>query len=374
MSTSDQAPRRRLEMPPVDQWPRIGKLRLGEQVTVIDQQTGRPKERSGSVVTRPSAVDYFRVDPEDDVTSPESAASFLEVYGEKPRILRCQIPGRAPADVWEGAYRLYGTRKLKRRCDGVECDERTATGGWESKPCVCKARGIFDTPRGETPHKDRCKLGWTLNFLLPDVKGVGVWQITTASEISVRRVSGWLSMMANLVGDLLLLEFTLSLVPVDVTPDGNSKEVWVLEPRAVAASPQMLLEGGGRAQALGLPSGDIPVPEVPPPADDEHADEPGDDDGIQDAEVEEVGPAPPREQPPDGSEEDTRWRDRLDELRGLGASNQALISEATRILRRTANAWDLLDDDLFTELFGIFRAAQDGQESMLPPARREDQA
>lgn len=264
---SGEAPRRRVAMPPPSTPPRVGKIRLGEKV-----DTGRTSEKTGESITRPSAVDYFRVDAEDDVTAPAAAASFARQYPDKPRSLRCWFPARRPEEAWEGAYRLYGARKLKIRCDGSECDERTATGGWDTKPCVCKARGIFDTPKGQNPHKDRCKLGWTLSFYLPDVDGVGIWQITTGSEISVRRISDWLRMMEALASDpkdgLLLMEFTLRLVPEDVTPDGATKTVWVLQPETTVASPAAMLEGTGRVAVAALEAG-APTTELPAPADDE---------------------------------------------------------------------------------------------------------
>lgn len=340
--TMDGAPRRRLDLPAADgQWPRVGKVRLGEQLPVIDKQTGEQKMRAGEGVTRPAAIDYFRVDGDDGITSPDSAASFREVFGAEPRVLRCQIPGRRIDDVWEGAYRLYGARKLKQRCDGVECDVRTATGGWETRPCVCRERGIFDVPPGGTPHKDRCKLGWTLNFLLPEVQGVGVWQVTTGSEISVKRISGWLQMMQALMGDLLMLEFELRLVPEDVAPDGKVKQVWVLEPRAVSASPRELLTSG-RPVVAEIPAQAGPV--APPPADD--------DDDLASyeevpADVEHGAPADDAA-PVLAPELDALWRQRFQELAGLGLTNPEIAGIAKVALGRVVNAWELHDDKVYT--------------------------
>lgn len=248
---SEQAPRRRVAMPPPSSPPRVGKIRLGERY-----DSGRTN-KSGESILLQRAIDYFRVDGDDEVTAPESAASFHAVYGDKPRSLRCLLPGHRAEDVWEGAYRLYGARKLKQRCDGAECDVRSATGGWDTEPCRCRARMIdgiplmdYRDPKTGYPHPDRCKLSWTLNVFLPDVVGVGVWQIQTGSEISVRRVSDWLRTMELLMGDLLLLEFTLNLVPEDVTPDGKTKEVWVLNPVAATVAPAQLLEGGTAAKQI----------------------------------------------------------------------------------------------------------------------------
>lgn len=258
---SEQAPaRRRLPLPVVTEWPRVGKIRLGEKVAA--------KSSTGSSIERPSAIDYFRVDADDGVTSPEAAASFHEVYGAEPRVIRCQLPGRVPEDVFEGAWRLYGARKLKQVCDGETCDVRTATGGWDSGPCACKAQGVPLKKSNGTANEKHCKLTWTLNVILPDVVGMGVWQIDTGSEISIARVSRWLQMMASVAGDLMLLDFTLNLVPVDVTPDGRTKRVFVLEPRAVSASPRELLTGGGRTDLPAIEAG-ATSPALPPAADDD---------------------------------------------------------------------------------------------------------
>jgi hypothetical protein len=321
--------RRRVPLPPVGgSYPRVGKIRLGEKVPA--------KTRSGESIMRPSAIDHFRVDPEDGITAPEAAASFYEVYGERPQRIRCQLPGRHPEDVFEGAWRMYGARKLKRRCDGVECDERTATGGWETKPCVCGDK------RGTNP-KHFCELTYTLNVFLPDVAGVGVWQIDTGSEISIDRVNRWLQMMHALTGDLLLLDFTLALVPQDVTPDGKTKTVYVLQPQTVSTTPAALMAGESRA-ALPEPSAPGEGASLPPPADDEE------DDGAVGGEVvdESEAPAGP---PPKGSEEDALWRERLGELRALGLTDQE-IAKAASTVREGVNAWDLADDALFNEVMG----------------------
>ena len=313
------------------EWPRVGKLRIGEKVAATS--------KAGAAIERPSAIDYFRGDPEDGITSPESAASFHEVYGERPKVIRCQLPGRVPEDVFEGAWRLYGARKLKIRCDGETCDERTATGGWEAKPCVCKARALAPT------HKDHCKLTWTLNVLLPDVLGVGVWQIDTGSEISIARISRWLQMMASVGGDLMLLDFTLNLVPVDVTPDGRTKQVHVLEPRAVASSPRELLTGGGRAPLPQLEAGAM-SPVLPAPADDEPP--------LTEGEV--VLPV---------------WEEVLDQLRDIAPwlTDVEIVQEASDAMGRTVNATELDDPEVsgrVTAYLLDLRAAKEAEDWPLP--------
>ena len=337
---SAEAPqRRRLPLPVVTEWPRVGKIRLGEKIN-----TGKTSERTGESISRPSAIDYFRVDAEDGVTSPEAAASFHEVYGQEPRSIRCQLPGRAPEDVFEGAWRLYGARKLKQVCDGETCDVRTATGGWESGPCACKAQGIPLKRSNGAANPDHCKLTWTLNVILPDVVGVGVWQIDTGSEISIARVSRWLQMMAAVAGDLMLLDFTLNLVPVDVTPDGRTKRVFVLEPRAVSSSPRELIGGGGRPDLPQLEAG-APRPALPPAADDD----------VPLTEGEVVLPT---------------WEETLDQLRALAPdlSDAEIGAECSRVMGRTVKATELGHPDVSGRVIAAFldRAEEQGGGAGVP--------
>ena len=256
MTTGAGPTRRTVPLPDTDRLPRVGKIRLGEAIP-----TGKT-DRYGEAVTRPTALEHFRVvADESGITSAEAAESFLARYGEAPTVIRAQLAGATPEDVMEGAYRLYGTGKLKRKCDGQECDERTKTGGWQTLPCVCA--GLAEDS------KDRCKLSFTINLFLPDVRGFGVWQVETGSEISVRRMTAWLRLMHDVRsrqgGDLWLVEFELGLVPVQVAPDGKAKTVYVLDPRTIATPREVL--SAGLAPVAALEAG----PENPAPAADEDA-------------------------------------------------------------------------------------------------------
>lgn len=364
MSGEQHPTRRRVTMPAPTEWPRVGKIRLG-----IKKMTSA--NRTGGAIEYPSAIDYFRVDPEDGVTSPESAASFLELYGERPTSIRCQVPGRTAADVFEGAWRLYGAKKLKTICDGETCDVRTATGGWESMPCACKAQGIPLTKDNGHANEKHCKLSYTLNLFLPDVVGVGVWQIDTGSEISVARIARWLQMMESVSGgDLLFLDFTLNLVPVDVAPDGRSKKVYVLEPRAVGATPRELLTGGGRT-AVALPAGEPvePGPVLPPPAYD---DEPVDPAPVDDALDGDPGP----EEPPAGDDEPIdaevvppTYLEVLDDLRRLAPhlSDEEIGQACATAMGRTITAQDLGDSAISGRVIAYFLDEKEKREGAAAP-------
>lgn len=224
--------RRSVPLPDDVMPPRIGKIRLGTA-----EATGRTTSY-GAAITRPRAADHFVVAvDESEITLAETVEAFRKVYGDEPRRIRAMLIGDTPEANLEGAWRLYGASKLKRRCDGVTCDERTATGGWESKPCACLAAGV------EPDGKRECVLTYTLSILLPDVAGFGVWQLDTGSVISVRRLTGFMRTAERIRGSLAGYEFDLLLVGVSVTPegDGKAKTVYVLEPRDFDLTPRAAL-------------------------------------------------------------------------------------------------------------------------------------
>src|SRR6266700_1777262 len=117
-------------------FPRVGKIRLGTA-----EPTGR-KTDWGQDIVRPKKADHFVVTADESgITTPEAAKAFAEIYGREPRQLRCLLPADRPEDVMEGAWQTYGANKLKIRCSGEECSERTKTG-WVDKPCICKTLGL----------------------------------------------------------------------------------------------------------------------------------------------------------------------------------------------------------------------------------------
>jgi recombination directionality factor gp3-like protein len=248
--------RHRVQLPTTGQWPRAGKIRLGT-ATLNEELT----TKYGREIFTPKKAEHFVVhEDESGITTAEAAAAFAATYGEEPRQLRFILVGDTPDECMEGAYRLYGANKLKIRCDGTTCDERTATGWRRNVPCICEQRNLAPDSR------DRCTLTYTISLVLPDVAMPGIWQIDTGSEISSRRMAEWLDMIYTLRGGLRGIEGDLFLVPVSVQPEGRSQTstVYVLSPQARGATVQQLLAGGGAVEL-----GPGARAELPPPAADE---------------------------------------------------------------------------------------------------------
>jgi hypothetical protein len=251
MATDVKGPtRRRVALPTSGRWPRVGKIRLGTA-----EPTGKTTDW-GQAIVRPQKADHFVVHADESgITSEEAARAFADAYGSAPTQLRFILPGDTPDDCMEGAYRLYGANKLKIRCDGLLCDERTATGWRRDQPCICQAKGKVD-----------CTLTYTIQLILPDVAVPGIWQLDTGSEISSRRMADWLDMVYTLRGGLLGVEGDLFLKSVSVQPEGMQKTttVYVLSPQAREATVTQLLAGGG-----GVHLGPGRRAELPAPAADD---------------------------------------------------------------------------------------------------------
>lgn len=263
---------KRVALPETTRVPRVGKIRLGEQVETTRQD--------GTTAIYPRALGHFTAREDDSgITSAEAAAAFHAVYGEHPTEIAVILPGQRADDVLEGAYRLYGTGgKLKRRCNGELCDVLSATGGREvDVPCQCKALPETVPGRGaqrgkQVPNPERCTLRWTLNVMLPHVAGVGVWQIDTGSTMAVEGLTASLRMLEDLQGTLLRTEAILRLIQRKVSPEGTVKTVHVLDLQVRSLTPMQAIDG--MAQRRELPPG-VVVPEaaqLPPSSLDEHRD------------------------------------------------------------------------------------------------------
>lgn len=252
--------RRRVALPSSGRWPRVGKIRLG----TAELNAAKTAELGRDIFT-PQKADHFVVHADaSGITSDEAAAAFAAAYPGEPTLLRFILPGDTPDDNMEGAWRFYGANKLKRRCDGEMCSERTPTGGWADVPCVCKERNIASDSR------DHCTLTYTISLILPDVAVPGLWQLDTGSEISSRRMAEWLDMIYGLRGSCRLIEGDLALVAQKVQPVGMTKTttVYVLNPQARGATVDQLLAGGGGYE-VGPGNGAAARAEIPPPAADD---------------------------------------------------------------------------------------------------------
>ncbi|MDD5397531.1 MAG: hypothetical protein PHU70_00490 [Dehalococcoidia bacterium] len=236
---------------------RLGKIKLGIKVNKDGKEY-------------PRAVDYF-------VCPPEVQA----VFGEKPTELRIvfvapknEYPNEAEErDVFTNqSYRWYSrSRGLLCSGDG-EISKRwvdTKTGDVpndKTEPTdkkkvdgICAGQKCPDYIAG-----NRCRETMFLQFIMPEVVGLGIWQIDTSSYYSMININSTLRLMKAAWGRMTNIPLVLALIEKEVTPKetNRKKKVRVLELRSkyrLMDTPVLELLG----QYL-LPPADDEVPDVIP--------------------------------------------------------------------------------------------------------------
>ncbi|MGH7315993.1 MAG: hypothetical protein ACREJS_07010 [Candidatus Rokuibacteriota bacterium] len=243
--------------------PRLGKIRLGI------------KDRNQRGAEFPRAVDYF-------VCPPEVQA----VYGERPRELDVMFPidditrlapvaykkysqtrGKICTSDGETAHRIIDKKLLLQRTAGGKREPEQAdydaaivtaqTQDWELLTIPCPAR---DCPFFQDL---TCKPVMILQFLLPKVAGVGVWQIDTGSINSIQRVRGGMELVKGIAGRLAGIPLTLRLQPLEVFPDGKKKVVHALDLYSPARLQDVLAIAQRPIEQVFLPLPEPPDQDLP---------------------------------------------------------------------------------------------------------------
>jgi len=187
--------------------PRLGKIHLGIKAISTEKQTEYPK-----------ATDYFVVPDE-----------VKAVYGDKPKELDIMFPVEDQnlfAQQWLRAYSL--TQGLTCIGDGINARRKVdadtgamashKTKTWEWHEITCNSQECPDY------HDKRCRRVMNLQFLLPNVPGLGVYQIDTSSFYSIVNINSMIKMLKGVLGRCSMLPLTLALGPIEVSPPGLSKK------------------------------------------------------------------------------------------------------------------------------------------------------
>ncbi|MDP2661811.1 MAG: hypothetical protein Q8R28_13870, partial [Dehalococcoidia bacterium] len=194
--------------------PRLGKIHLG-----IKAVNAAGKEY-------PKAVDYFVcADPR-----------FQAVYPGEPRELAVLFPTDKPEEFASQYYRSYSrSRGLVCKGDGVKANRMidADTGLLDTPDPSAKNIAWVDLqcPGRECAYYQdyACREVMNLQFLLPDVVGLGVWQLDTSSINSIINVNSALALLRSVVGHVNMVPLSLAVIPLEVTADGRKKKVWVLD-------------------------------------------------------------------------------------------------------------------------------------------------
>lgn len=231
--------------------PRIGKIHLG--VKKVSQRTGKEY---------PSATEYFVVPSE-----------VAEVHGEKPSELPIMIPVE-DEEYWASQYyRAYSqSRGLVCKGDGEKCrrmidvktgdmaSKETGKVEWKEMPCDGQQCIFYQ--------RKQCREVMNLQFLLPQVPGLGVWQIDTSSVNSIRNINSSTELIRGIIGRIRMVPLILSLEKQEVVnpDDGKKKTVHVMNLRHGATLHNLIADSIKPIQDLLAP---VPDDETEPPRDTE---------------------------------------------------------------------------------------------------------
>lgn len=229
--------------------PRLGKIHLGI------------KKKSAGGAEYPASTDYF-VLPQDNPAYNE----LVRLFGDKPKELRILIPVE-DAERWASQYyKAYSrTRGLICRGDGAVALRMidTATGTIanrdtktiEMREIPCQGRSCPEY----TAKPQACREMMNLQFLIPEVPGLGVWQIDTSSINSIRNINSEAALIKRIYGRIAMMPLSLTLEPQEVNnpDDGKKKTVHVMHLRSKAN----LLELVKASQAYQLNAGPVEIPE-----------------------------------------------------------------------------------------------------------------
>ena len=186
--------------------PRLGKIRLGIKV--------EPEGKN----PYPRATDYFVV-PEE----------IKEIVGNMPKKLNIMFPTEKADEFAQQWLRCYSfTQGLVCKGDGstairkidVETGDvaRHTTQEWVFKEWGC------DPDTCEQYLEKQCRRVMNLLFFMPDVPGVGVWQLDTTSFYSIVNINSCVDLIRRICGRISFIPLTLSLEPLEVSPPGIKKK------------------------------------------------------------------------------------------------------------------------------------------------------
>ncbi len=191
--------------------PRLGKIRLG--IKEVSRLTKNPY---------PRPVDHF-VCPEE----------VKKVFGQKPKELRVMFPTEDDKQWSQQWLKCYSnTRGLICRGDGETAIARVDTETGEIATREAKnteLKEIHCDPEKCSRHQgSRCRRIMSLQFLLPDCPGLGVYQIDTSSFFSTVNINSGIDLVRSLCGRIAMLPLSLKLVEQEVQLEDTKKKVHVL--------------------------------------------------------------------------------------------------------------------------------------------------
>ena len=241
--------------------PRLGKIRLGERAV---NEAGKEY---------PRATEHFVV-----------PAEVQEMYGAAPTSLEIMFPVEDQGVFASQFYRSYSrSRGLVCKGDGDRAARLIDVATKRGEPQTGELTGDIAGPGAEQvewlddipcpgqacPYYQgkECSESMILQFLLPTVPGVGVWQLDTKSVNGMINVNSCLALLRQMFGRVSGIPLILSLEPMEVHPEGRKKTVHVLQLRSRETMANMLAAGPRVAAKLPNSQEGLVWIELPAPAD-----------------------------------------------------------------------------------------------------------
>jgi len=142
---------------------------------------------------RPKEVDYFVLPKE-----------LQEVFGDQVKELPIMFPIENAEVFFQQWYKCYGFNVLRCKGDGAKAMTWDGEeGGMKTITCPCEK---LDT--------GACRRVAILQFLLPDVKGAGVWQISTTSRNSIIDINSSVDYIRGICGRVRMIPLVLKREPI----------------------------------------------------------------------------------------------------------------------------------------------------------------
>jgi hypothetical protein len=225
--------------------PRLGKIHLG----VRHPEKGYPMKS-----------DYF-VFPKDH----SDFKTLVETFGEKPKELRILIPVEDEEQWATQYYKAYNqTYGLVCKGDGEtamrmvdvntgDLPDKDIPGTVTLKEIPCPGKSCPDY------EAKRCHEVMNLRFILPEVPGLGVWQIDTGSINSILNINSCAKIIKRAFGriSLIPLKLTLESTPVNNPETGKKQTVYVLHLRTDVTMTQLADAAREQAKAFLLEAPDL---------------------------------------------------------------------------------------------------------------------
>jgi hypothetical protein len=201
--------------------PRLGHIRLG-----IKKTNSNGKEY-------PVDVDYFTLDPATPVEGEREKLikEFETLFGDekdgKVRSIKIMFPVDDEEILFPQFYKRYGSSSLQCKGDGQEgvCGSKEFAANLTTLQWLpCEEEGVKVKCDGRNCvyyQNKKCKENAVLNVLIPELPGVGVWQIVTGSFNSIVNVNSGIKTIRAIAGRVNMIPLTLIRIPQETTYNGR---------------------------------------------------------------------------------------------------------------------------------------------------------